>query len=114
MKIKHILTALVAGLLALSLVACGNSASNSDSATAMNTTKAFFSSYGENVNSIRAEAAGTFIPQSSSRYRSTSCHNRSVFNRHSYGRRGFRSRRYHKRGSCNSQYPRFHSGRWHW
>ncbi len=54
-----------------------------------------------------------FTPEAPSKHHNASCRD-SVLNRRSCDRRGFRSRHYHKRGSCNSQYSNFHSGRCHW
>lgn len=67
MNMKRILAALVAGLMTLSLAACGNSASNSNNNASKNPIKSFSASYGETmddtvyVNIFPAETEGKFM-----------------------------------------------------
>lgn len=67
MNMKRILAALVAGLMTLSLAACGNSASNSNNDASKNPIKSFSASYGETmddtvyVNIFPAETEGKFM-----------------------------------------------------
>ena len=68
MKMKRVLAALVAGVMALSLVACGSSASNSNNAEpSKNPITAFSASYGETmddtifINIFPAETEGKFM-----------------------------------------------------
>lgn len=67
MNMKRILAALVAGLMTLSLAACGSSASNSNNDASKNPIKSFSASYGETmddtvyVNIFPAETEGKFM-----------------------------------------------------